>query len=77
MIKLLKFSFQIPNCLKYGEEFISQEECQKYMAKCTATNKYPCTDCEWIFDSLPSLTEHTESSHIVSGKNLYQILMLL
>ena len=41
MIKLLKFSFQIPNCLKCGEEFISQEECQKHMAKCTDTKKYP------------------------------------
>ena len=40
------------------------------MVKCTATNKYPCTDCEWIFDSLFSLTDHTKNSYIVS-ENFY------
>ena len=45
------------------------------MEKCKHSNKYPCTECEGIFDSLSTLIDHTNSHmvHIV----LYYILILL
>ena len=35
------------------------------MEKCKHGNKYPCTDCEGIFDSISTLIDHTKNSNIV------------
>ena len=35
------------------------------MEKCKHSNKYPCTECEGVFDSLSTLIDHTKNSHMV------------
>ena len=68
--KIIKVFFLDSKLLKMWRRIYITRRMSKHMAKSTATNKYPWTDCEWIFDSLPSLIDHTKNSHIVS-ENFY------
>ena len=56
---------------KCGEEFTSQDVCNKHMEECKHSNKYPCTECEGIFDSLSTLIDHTKNLILFFQYELY------